>query len=100
MPPSKAHAAALLRWETQEGLPVHRHAHDKLGTVYSYKAELDDWWENGRGRLEALEHQEKTKAPTRRRGPGLHKAVLVFIALTLLSLVIESALRMAGIPLI
>src|SRR5258708_2169164 len=31
------------RWEKQEGLPVHRHLHEKLGTVYAYRSELDDW---------------------------------------------------------
>jgi eukaryotic-like serine/threonine-protein kinase len=32
------------RWEKQEGLPVHRHIHNKLSTVYAFKAELDNWW--------------------------------------------------------
>ena len=31
------------RWEKQEGLPVHRHHHDKLGTVYAYRSELEGW---------------------------------------------------------
>ncbi len=32
------------RWEKREGLPVHRHLHDKLGTVYAFGTELDQWW--------------------------------------------------------
>jgi TolB-like protein/Flp pilus assembly protein TadD len=32
------------RWERSEGLPVHRHLHDKQGTVYAYQSELDAWW--------------------------------------------------------
>ena len=32
------------RWEKREGLPVHRHLHDKLGTVYAYTGEIDQWW--------------------------------------------------------
>src|SRR3954470_21465886 len=32
------------RWEKKEGLPVHRHLHEKLGTVYAYKSEIDTWW--------------------------------------------------------
>ena len=40
------------RWEREEGLPVHRHMHDKLGTVYAYRSEIDGWWANGRARLE------------------------------------------------
>ena len=31
------------RWETEEGLPVHRHVHRTLGSVYAYKSEIDTW---------------------------------------------------------
>jgi len=31
------------RWETEEGLPVHRHVHRALGSVYAYKSEIDAW---------------------------------------------------------
>ncbi len=40
------------RWEHTEGLPVHRHAHQKRGSVYAFKAELDHWWNDGHSRLE------------------------------------------------
>ena len=33
-------------WEKHEGLPVHRHQHDKQGTVYAYPPELDRWLNN------------------------------------------------------
>jgi eukaryotic-like serine/threonine-protein kinase len=36
----------VTRWEREEGLPVHRHLHSKAGSVYAYKAELEDWWKN------------------------------------------------------
>jgi Tol biopolymer transport system component len=36
------------RWERDEGLPVHRLAHEKRGTVYADKHELDVWWESRR----------------------------------------------------
>src|SRR3954471_15557227 len=32
------------RWEREEGLPVHRLQHGKLGSVYAYPAELDAWF--------------------------------------------------------
>jgi TolB-like protein/tetratricopeptide (TPR) repeat protein len=32
------------RWEKSEGLPVRRHQHDKLSSVFAYKSELDTWW--------------------------------------------------------
>jgi TolB-like protein/thioredoxin-like negative regulator of GroEL len=31
------------RWEATEGLPVHRHMHQSLGSVYAYKSEIDSW---------------------------------------------------------
>ena len=31
------------RWERDEGLPVHRHVHRVLGSVYAFKSELDRW---------------------------------------------------------
>src|SRR5512143_1021512 len=34
----------LQRWEREEGLPVHRLQHGKLGSVYAYPEELDRWW--------------------------------------------------------
>ena len=33
------------RWEKTEGLPVRRHQHEKLGSVFAYKADLDRWWQ-------------------------------------------------------
>ncbi len=34
------------RWETEEGLPVHRHVHRTLGSVYAYRSEIDAWRES------------------------------------------------------
>jgi Tol biopolymer transport system component len=31
------------RWEKREAMPVHRHQHDKMGSVYASRAELDQW---------------------------------------------------------
>ena len=31
------------RWEKREGMPVHRHLHDRVGSVYASRAELDAW---------------------------------------------------------
>jgi len=33
------------RWEKREGLPVHRHLHAKLGSVYAFTDEIDSWWQ-------------------------------------------------------
>jgi hypothetical protein len=39
------------RWERREGMPVHRHLHDKQGSVYAFRSELDAWWEGRRAKL-------------------------------------------------
>jgi TolB-like protein len=31
-------------WEKSEGLPVRRQHHKKLGSVYAYRQELEEWW--------------------------------------------------------
>jgi hypothetical protein len=31
------------RWEEDEGLPVHRHVHQKQGTIYALTAEIETW---------------------------------------------------------
>src|SRR5216684_1623025 len=31
------------RWEKREGMPVHRHLHDRIGSVYASRTELDAW---------------------------------------------------------
>ena len=45
-------------WETSEGLPVHRHRHKKLGSVYALRVELDTWWQI---------HEQGVDAPLPRR---------------------------------
>src|SRR5579859_1609673 len=30
-------------WEKREGLPVHRHFHRRLGSVFAYRGEIDLW---------------------------------------------------------
>ena len=31
------------RWEKRESMPVHRHLHDRMGSVYAFRTELEDW---------------------------------------------------------
>jgi len=31
------------RWEKREQMPVHRHIHDRIGSVYAFRTELDAW---------------------------------------------------------
>jgi hypothetical protein len=39
----KRDVSTVQRWERREGMPVHRHLHDKLGSVYAFRSELDVW---------------------------------------------------------
>lgn len=43
------------RWEKREGMPVHRHLHDKRGSVYALAAELDAWRAGRSSRPEGVE---------------------------------------------
>jgi TolB-like protein/Tfp pilus assembly protein PilF len=45
------------RWEKKESLPVHRHQHEKLGSVYAFRGELTQWFNT---RLPAAAGQAKT----------------------------------------
>lgn len=39
----KRDVTTVQRWEKREAMPVRRHVHDKLGSVYAYRSELDAW---------------------------------------------------------
>ena len=54
--------STVQRWERREGMPVHRHLHDKLGSVYAYRSELDEWWGSRSKRL-GESHVVETERP-------------------------------------
>src|ERR1700709_1828066 len=39
----KRDVTTVQRWERREAMPVHRHLHDKMGSVYALRTELDAW---------------------------------------------------------
>jgi Tol biopolymer transport system component len=39
----KRDVTTVQRWEKREGMPVHRHLHDRMGSVYASREELDAW---------------------------------------------------------
>jgi TolB-like protein/Flp pilus assembly protein TadD len=55
------------RWEKRESMPVHRHVHDKRGSVYALAPELDAWLRSRRQQDPAEEQEdqefEKSEAP-------------------------------------
>ncbi|MBI5084393.1 MAG: tetratricopeptide repeat protein [Acidobacteria bacterium] len=62
------------RWEREEGLPVHRLVHDKLGSVYAFDEELDAWWS---ARKPLQERQGVWAAPPEDDKPSI--AVMPFV---------------------
>jgi len=60
------------RWEKREGMPVHRHVHDRIGSVYAFRSELDAW---AAGRNVTRDDREESPGrslgePTAAPGPG------------------------------
>lgn len=62
--------STVQRWERREGLPVHRHLHDKQGSVFAFRTELDTWWESRRSRLT----QEATQSTSPSGPPAVAEA--------------------------
>jgi TolB-like protein/Tfp pilus assembly protein PilF len=81
------------RWEKREGMPVHRHVHDKRGSVYALTGELDGWIRIRSSRVDELETKPEVETPaaaprdhaamgTRRTGLWLALAAVVCICLS------------------
>ena len=49
------------RWEKRERMPVHRHLHERMGSVYASRAELDAW---ARGRNLPAAQENGNDAPS------------------------------------
>jgi Tol biopolymer transport system component len=58
------------RWEKREGMPVHRHLHDRMGSVYASRAELDAW-ARSRNLPAAQENGEEAKIDASSIGAGV-----------------------------
>jgi Tol biopolymer transport system component len=91
------------RWEQAEGLPVHRHVHEKAASVYAYSGELDAWVQS-----------RQTKSPAGAAGTARYRILLTRVkiaAIALGMLIIGGAvmmvfvarffgnLEMTGVPL-
>jgi TolB-like protein/tetratricopeptide (TPR) repeat protein len=59
----KRDVSTVQRWEKREGMPIHRHVHDKRGSVYAFSSELDTWLQSRRLRLEEEEKEPKAETP-------------------------------------
>jgi Tol biopolymer transport system component len=54
--------STVQRWEKREGMPVHRHLHDKQGSVYALRTELDAWSQSRKVRV-AIDAAGEEQAP-------------------------------------
>ena len=58
----KRDISTVQRWEKREGMPIHRHVHDKRGSVYAFSSELDAWLQSRRLSLEEEEKEHEGSA--------------------------------------
>jgi TolB-like protein/Tfp pilus assembly protein PilF len=63
------------RWEKREGMPVHRHVHDKRGSVYALTPELDAWLQSRRPHLYEEEREYAAQAPVDTGGDHERRAM-------------------------
>jgi len=59
----KRDVSTVQRWEKREDMPVHRHIHDKRGSVYALSSELDAWLQSRKLRLEEEEKEHGAESP-------------------------------------
>ena len=74
------------RWEKRETMPVHRHVHDKRGSVYAVAPELDAWLKSRRQQLvdDQDDKEQEPDAPVEVQadhGPGATLRTRRWIAL-------------------
>ena len=59
----KRDVTTVQRWEKREGMPVHRHVHDKGGSVYALTEELADWIQSRRMHRDEPEKEPEAELP-------------------------------------
>ncbi|MCC6362795.1 MAG: hypothetical protein IT165_04685 [Bryobacterales bacterium] len=69
------------RWEKEEDLPVHRHRHARLSSVFTSKLELEQWW-SGRPDLQAGRNTASPQPVTALKATAISLAVLPFVNLS------------------
>lgn len=87
------------RWEKGEGLPVHRHLHKKLGSVYAYTTELDAWRSNrapGRDAPDTSSVSEPGRRGSYARTIAVLAVLLIALAAGLVWVVRERSTRPAA----
>ncbi|HEY2907994.1 MAG TPA: hypothetical protein VGJ29_18960 [Vicinamibacterales bacterium] len=85
----KRDVTTVQRWEKREGMPVRRHLHDKMGSVYAFRSELDAWSRsrNPAAILEEIEVEPPTSPSISRRSSRLSIAWSAIAAALVVGLV-------------
>jgi TolB-like protein/Flp pilus assembly protein TadD len=91
------------RWERREGMPVHRHLHDKAGSVYAYSSELDAWQKSRKQKLGELEPEGEAQPQPQPQVPTLsakkqvfHGQAWVFLSGFVVALLLTIIIAMSG----
>src|SRR6202162_452288 len=61
-------------WEKREGLPVHRHFHQQLGSVFALRSEIESWRRRVSG--EGGKPGPESPAPARHSQVAAHRIVI------------------------
>src|ERR1700751_1559727 len=77
----KRDVTTVQRWEKREGMPVHRHVHDKRGSVYALSSELDAWQQNRGARVEEDKAVKAAAVPATEDGRRLGEGRFRWLAL-------------------
>ena len=80
------------RWEQREGMPVHRHLHDKQGSVYAEATELNAWWESRRALLAADSGGQATNTPSLSSAARIPLSRGVWLGASVAALLLSTAL--------
>lgn len=77
--------ATVRRWEKRERLPVHRHHHQKLGSLYAFTSELDAWSDR-RQQIEQQPADPRADAlPAPKRRPSFRRLAPVVTSVALVA---------------
>ena len=97
----KRDVSTVQRWEKREGMPVHRHVHERRGSVFAYSSELDAWLQSRGLRLqeEKENRAEGSEVEEAKRGSKelhLSRRWLVLCGITVLALLAVTYMTTRG----
>jgi len=98
----KRDVTTVQRWEKRERMPVHRHQHDRLGSVYAFGSEIDAWVQSRSLRFERQEKEHTAETPVDTEGDHQPRGTLpiprwlVLTGVTLLAVLVPTYFTIRG----